>query len=530
MKIRTRGANMQYVMALDAGSGNCRSIIFTIDGEEISSGSREWLHPSLPGYPGSQVFDAAQNWALMCASIREALEKGRVGAQQIAAVSATSMRFGSILYDGKGMELWGAPNTDSRAREQVVEAVRNGHFEQFYRITGDGFTLCDVMRWQWVKKNLQELWSKVRHFTLISDWILYRLTGLFVSEHSIAASSGLYDIFRGSWSQELAGLFGIPPGFCPEIAKSGSVIGKVHRKAAGETGLSEGTPVVVGGGDTMAGLVGTGGVDQSISTVIGGTHWQQTFLSRGAGVDPHSRVRVSPHMVPDLWMYETNAVFIGLAMRWFRDTFCQQEKHSSESTGCDAYHLMEKLAEHASPGSNGLQAMFANLFDVKKWVHGPSAFMQFDVTAPHRFTRGEFIRKIEEDAAFQSLGNLLHIWEAAGIQPDSSTEVVFAGGASKGFLWPQILADVMGKRVKVPVVKEATALGTAICAGVGIGAHESVTSAARSLVKWERVLEPDAENHELYATLYKRWRELYRRMLELTNEGLLEPMWKPAGT
>ena len=168
------GTPMQYVMALDAGSGSCRSIIFTVDGEEVSSGSMEWLHPTLSGYPGSQVFDTAQNWALMCASIREALQRGGIASHRIAAVSATGMRFGSILYDAKGRELWGAPNTDSRAREQVNEAVRKGLFEQFYRITGDGFTLCDVMRWQWVKKNLPEVWSKVRHFTLISDWILYK--------------------------------------------------------------------------------------------------------------------------------------------------------------------------------------------------------------------------------------------------------------------------------------------------------------------------------------------------------------------
>jgi autoinducer 2 (AI-2) kinase len=520
---------MQYLMALDAGSGNCRSIIFTVDGREMACSSREWLHPTLPEYPGSQVFDTGLNWRLMCESIREALEKSGVSPLEIAAVSATSIRFGSVLYDAEGKELWAAPNTDSRASDQVIEAVENGLFDRFYAITGDGFTLSDVMRWRWVKKNLPELWEKAVHFTLISDWILYRLTGEFVSDPSIAASSGLFDIFRGTWSEELADIFGIRLGMCPRVGESGAVIGTVHEEAAKQSGLAPGTPVVIGGGDTMAGLIGTGGVEANVTTVIGGTHWQQTFLSDRSGVDPHTRVRVSPHMVPGLWMFETNAVFIGLAMRWFRDAFCQEEKKGASAAGTDAYVLMEELARKAPPCAGGLTALFANLFDVRNWVHGPSAFMQFDVTAGQRFGKGEFIRVIEEDAAFQSLGNLTNIWEATGFEVKPSTEIVFAGGASKGFLWPQILADVTGKRVRVPVVKEATALGTVVCAGVGIGAYRSISDGARRLVKWERELTPDGENAELYRRSYRRWRELYRKMLELTDLGLVRPMWKPAG-
>ena len=108
--------------------------------------------------------------------------------------------------------------------------------------------------------------------------------------------------------------------------------------------------------------------------------------------------------------------------------------------------------------------------------------------------------------------------------------MVFAGGASKGFLWPQILADVMGVRIKVPVVKEATALGAAICAGVGIGLYDTLSSAAKELVAWEKVFVPDPKNHTVYLELYERWQVVYQRSLEMVKKGVLEPLWRVAGT
>ena len=521
---------MKYVMALDAGTGSCRSIIFNDEGKEIGHAGREWSHPTLPQYPGSQVFDTDTNWKLICESIQEALHQAGISPDEIVAVSATSIRFGSVLYDARGTEIWAAPNTDSRADEQVAEAVKNNYFDTFYNITGDGFTICDVMRWQWVKKNYPDVWNAARRFTMISDWILYRLSGRFVSDPSIAASSGLFDIAKRAWSEELADHFAIPLEMAPDVLESGSVVGEVTSKASRETGLRTGTIVVMGGGDTMSGLVGTAGVKKAVSSVIAGTHWQQTYLNDSPTLDPNKRVRISPHMVSDLWMVETNAIFIGMTMRWFRDTFCDSESKLAEAMGVDAYHLMEKMAEKAPVGSNGLIGVFANLFDIKNWVHGASAFMQFDVTSPHKFGKREFIRRIEEDAAFQSLGNLSNIWEAAQFRNDDETEIIFAGGASKGFLWPQIMADVLGMPVKVPVVKEATALGTAFCAGTGAGIYGSIAEAAEMLVKWEKTFVPDKRHHEIYQELYEQWRKVYSHSLEMVQEGTVSPMWKFAGT
>ena len=116
--------------------------------------------------------------------------------------------------------------------------------------------------------------------------------------------------------------------------------------------------------------------------------------------------------------------------------------------------------------------------------------------------------------------------DATGNAPD---EIIFAGGASKSPLWCQILSDVLGLPVKVPVVKEATALGAAILAGYGIGIYPSIAEAAKKLVKIDKTYTPNMENHKTYLEMYEPWRQAYAAQLELCDRKLTKNMWIAPG-
>ena len=94
---------------------------------------------------------------------------------------------------------------------------------------------------------------------------------------------------------------------------------------------------------------------------------------------------------------------------------------------------------------------------------------------------------------------------------------------------PQILSDVLGIPVKVPVVKEAAALGTAIAAGVGAGIYSSMEETAEEFVQWEQTFEPVTENHELYKEFYETWKTVYDSQLALADKGLTSHMWIAPG-
>lgn len=116
--------------------------------------------------------------------------------------------------------------------------------------------------------------------------------------------------------------------------------------------------------------------------------------------------------------------------------------------------------------------------------------------------------------------------EATGNQPE---DIIFAGGASKSPLWCQILSDVLGLPVKVPAVKEATALGAAILAGCGVGIYKDMSEAAEKLVKWDTTYVPDSANHQLYCEMYEQWRSVYKASLNLCSQNLTRSMWAAPG-
>ncbi len=145
---------------------------------------------------------------------------------------------------------------------------------------------------------------------------------------------------------------------------------------------------------------------------------------------------------------------------------------------------------------------------------------------PDKCNKATLFRALEENAAIVSACNLQQIADFSNIHPSS---LVFAGGGSKGKLWSQILADVSGLPVNIPVVKEATALGCAIAAGVGAGIFSSMAETGERLVRWERTHTPDPEKHELYQDSRDKWQAVYQDQLGLVDHGLTTSLWKAPG-
>ncbi|HEX7471996.1 MAG TPA: autoinducer-2 kinase, partial [Candidatus Limnocylindrales bacterium] len=508
------------------GTGSCRAVVFAEDGRQVAIGQREWSHAALPGAPGSQVFDTARNWGLICECIREALSRAAIAPTDVAGVSSTSMREGMVLYDRDGQEIWACPNVDSRASEEATELVRNGGARRIFEQGGDWVSITSPARFLWIQAHEPGIFARIAHVGMLSDWVLYRLTGRFVTDPSSGSSSNLFDLRARSWSASSLELVGLSPEVVPEVLEPGTVVGGLSGRAAAETGLAAGTPVVVGGADTQLGLVGIGVIRPDRLTLVGGSFWQLTVVTSEPLIDPQARVRTLCHAVPGQWMTEGIGFYCGIAMRWFRDAFCELETAEAARRGVDAYVVMEEAAATVPPGSEGLLAIFSNVMDAKRWVQASPSFLGFDVDRPAASNRRACIRALEEQAAYTARGHLAIISELTGRTYD---ELVFTGGAAKGSLWPQIVADVLGLPVRVPVVKESTALGAALYAGIGAGLYRDLGEVVGELVRVERTFEPGASARATYDERYGAWRDIYPRILDLSESGLLRPMWWPAG-
>ena len=516
-----------YLLAIDVGTGSARAVLFGADGRQVGIGQREYSHREAPGVPGSQVFDTSANWSLIAECVREALASSKVPPDAVKAVSASSMREGMVLYNDAGAEIWACPNVDSRAGKEATELVASGEAQQIYDQAGDWVSITAPARFRWIARHEPETFGHIAHVGMLGDWVLRKLSGEFVSDTSLGSSSGMFDLQRRDWSEAIIEICGLKRAIFPPVVESATAIGSVTARASEETGLREGTPVVVGGADTQLGLLGIGVTGPGRFTVLGGSFWQHTMLLDKVLVDAKARLRTLCHATPGLWMMEGIGFYCGLVMRWFRDAFCELEQAQAAAQGVDVYSVMEAKASKLPPGANGVIGLFSNVMQASRWVHTTPGFIGFDVVNPGRAGRVECFRSIEEAAAYVSLAHLRIIEEVTGCTPE---EGVFTGGAAKGGLWPQIVADTLGIPLHIPVVKESTALGVAICAGVGVGLFDDIAQGASSVAAFERTVQPDPQVRAVYQELAEQWFKIYRGSMELAESGLVRPLWPAVGT
>lgn len=519
---------MSYLLALDAGTGSIRAVIFDLSGRQVAVGQAEWKHLSVADVPGSMEFDLDTNWQLACRCVHQALQQASLTASDIASIACCSMREGIVLYDRNGEPIWACANVDARASQEVAElkALHDNQFEsEVYHVSGQTLALSAMPRLLWLAHHRPDIYRRAATVTMISDWLAAKLSGELAVDPSNAGTTGMLDLNTRDWRPALLDMAGLRADLLSPVKETGTVLGRVTAQAAAQSGLREGTPVVMGGGDVQLGCLGLGVVRAGQTAILGGTFWQQVVNLPAIRTDPEMNIRINPHVIHGMVQAESISFFTGLTMRWFRDAFCAEEKLIAERLGTDTYALLEEMASRVPAGSHGVMPIFSDAMHFKEWYHAAPSFINLSID-PEKCNKATLFRALEENAAIVSACNLAQISGFSGVKFDS---LVFAGGGAKGALWSQILSDVTGLPVRVPQVKEATALGCAIAAGVGAGLYDDLAATGERLVQWSREFMPNPAHRDLYDQMMRKWQAVYADQLGLVDSGLTTSLWRAPG-
>jgi len=501
----------RYLMALDFGTGAGRCVVISVDGKEHYSAYHEWAFDApRNAQPGGFSFDPGKFWQVLGQVSREAMQKGGIRAEQVVAVSTTSLREGFVLLDAAGEEIWAVPNRDARAFMESIE-LHPKLGQQMNDVSGHWINpIMAPARLLWLKRHDPGVLERARTLLMINDWMLYRLCGEKACEPSNAAETCVYDICRNEWSAELIEACGMPREIFPAIVRGGEVLGRVTAEAAAVTGLAVGTPVVVGGADTQCGVLGSGVLEAGETAVIAGTSTPIQMALDKPIIDKQGRTWSGPHIPRRRWVLESNAGLSGSTQRWFRDSFFGADMANAKNAGRDAYELMAEEAERSPIGSAGVVCLLGGaLFNASRpFERHLEGFVltNYSATIAETDSRRHFARSILESHAFAVRANCEQLQAISGRAVD---RVTVCGGWSGSDYWTQMLADCLGVPVERPAVAEATSAGAIVCAGVGAGEYGDMSEAVQALVVKRAPLEPDVTNGAAYDQAYKLWRSLY---------------------
>lgn len=193
----------------------------------------------------------------------------------------------------------------------------------------------------------------------------------------------------------------------------------------------------------------------------------------------------------------------GGSLRWYRDTFCQDEIAAARSLGIDPYKLITQQASSAPIGSEGL--LFLPYLCGERTPHPDPAARGALVGLTLRHTKSHIARAVLEGVSF-GLRDSLEILREMNIAPAS---VRLSGGGAKSAFWRQIQADIFGCPASTVQIDEGPALGAALLAAVGVGYFTSVEEACASVIKVASHIPPSLSAVTHYESYYQEYRALY---------------------
>lgn len=497
---------MRYLLGVDLGTSGTKTVLFDEAGRAVANYTAEY--PMHQPHNGWAEQDPEDWYRAVCEGARAVVASAHARPEDVVSVGLSGQMHGLVMLDGEGRVLrrailWCDQRTGAQA-ERMKELVGAG---RLIEITANpamtGFTAAKIL---WVQENEPELYARCRHILLPKDYIRYRLTGEWATEVSDASGMQLMDVANRCWSGEVLEKLSIDRALLAPIYESPDVTGQVHARAAAETGLRAGTPVVGGAADNSAAAVGTGVVRSGTAFTTLGTSGVVYAISDSVSIDPQGRIHTLCASVPGKWTAMSCTLAAGLSLRWLRDTCCEGEVLRAREEDVDPYVLMGNMASCVPLGADRLIYLPYLMGERCPHPDPDCRGVFFGLSAMH--SRAHLIRAVMEGVCY-SQAECVEVFREMGVPVEDMTA---CGGGARSPLWRQMLSDLYGCPVSTLAVDEGPALGAAILAGVGAGVYASVEQAADAVIRKAGTQRPDAAAHAAYQPYFDLYKRLYRSL------------------
>lgn len=444
----------KYVLALDQGTTSSRAILFDRHGHIKGSVAREF--PQIYPREGWVEHDPTDIWSTTYGCMMEVIAKSGIHESEISSIGITNQRETTVLWNREtGAPLMNAIVWQCRRSAGIIEALSDSERSIIKENTGlisDAYFSAGKIKWVFDNVDgARELAENGKlAFGTVDSWLIFKLTGNHATDRTNASRTMLYNINTLRWDSELCDMFGVPMSMLPTVKSSSELYGYA------QVG-SEKIPVCGVAGDQQAALFGQTCFSAGQAKNTYGTG---CFLLMNTG---ETRIESKNGLLTTIaatcsgenvqYALEGSVFSGGSVIQWLRD----EMRFFTESRDAEYYasKVKDSGGVYLVPAFTGLGAPYWDM-------HARAS-----LTGITRGTKREhIIRAAEESIAYQS-ADLLSAMENDIGTCISSLKV--DGGATRDNFLMQFQADILGKDVLRPTVRETTALGAAYLAGLSSG-------------------------------------------------------------
>jgi gluconokinase len=497
---------MGYLIGLDLGTTNCKAVALAQDGRLLASASSEYrLYTPHPGWV-EQHFEEVWQGALT--ALKELAQL--VDPHQALGLCLSGAMHSSLPVDVAGNPLAPALTwADQRAAPQASTLALRCDTNALYQRTG-----CPLVpfyhpaKLRWWLEEAPEISRRASHFLLIKDLALYRLSGQWVSDLSVASATGLLDIHRLDWDEEALALAGVGLEQLPQLVSPRAVLGGLSPFVAAQCGLIAGLPVIAGASDGGLANLGAGAAAPGESVITVGTSGAVRRIVAQPQLDCAERTWCYV-LCEGRWFAGGAINNGGLSLQWLRQQLYPEfERLRSKLETAEGFERLLSDAATIPPGAGGVLAL--PYFTGERSPHWNVAARAVIVGLGLEHTRAHVARAVLEGVAF-CLADIWDVLQAGFVAPgqvDHEHLIHLTGGITRSPLWAQIVCDVIGQPVVLLEAADASAIGAAMLGQWALGMADSLEALAER-VTCAAPLVPDPQRHDLYTERHALFQRLY---------------------
>ena len=486
--------NQDLVIGLDSSTQSTKAIAWTRNGEAVAEGRASIaMDTPRPDWAEQSVEDW---WSAACSSLRQVAAE--IDIKRVAGIAISNQRETVAFLDAEGNTVrpaivW----LDERARQdiQLLSDAIGG--ERLHRITGKPADLTPVIyRLNWLKRHSPDTLSASARILDVHGFLTGKLTGTAAASWTSADPFGVFDIAEKTWSAPLLDHLGMSPDRFGVLHKPGTRVGTVTAAAAAASGLAAGTPVIAAGGDGQCAGLGvnatrSGRLYLNLGTaIIAGAWTGEPRVSR------YWRTMTSP--TGEGYFLEGVQRAGAFFVNWFIDTFAGGRDDPA------VFARLEAAAEAIPIGSEGLTVCpyLTGCMD-PHW--DANARASFSGLSPAHGP-AHLYRAMLEALTLES-ARCITAMENSGVE---AHRILAVGGGANSRLWIRMLADANGLPVTLSKSLEASSLGAAMTAAVGVGWFQSFDAAAAAMSAEGDTVEPDPATRTAWQDASIRQAAAYR--------------------
>ena len=484
----------KYIIGVDLGTNGLKVALFDIDGTVVKENYQETSIKSTG--PGFMEQDPDDYYDGTIQNIKDFVQSGTIDPKEVLAIGFTGQMGGIVGVDEEYNPVTPYDIVLDTRSQKYVNHLKTEYERSIFEFAQGSFSHASKMLW-WKKEN-NEVYKKICKFVTLAPYVAGRMAGLrgdqAYIDYTSLFDSGLTVSNNLSWSEDICDLFGIDRDRLPDIVQPWKIIGKLDSDNARYCGLREGTPLVAGAGDQPAGFLAAGIVYPGMAIDVSGSTSIFSVCTDTYIPDlKHKRIIYLNAVLPGIYYATTLVSGGGIALRWFRDHFAQNEKSQSEEEGNSAFHLLDEKAASIETGSGALlfiPHLGGRVCPSVPEVRGAWLGLNWGHNHVHLY------RSILESIAYD------HATTLAGFKrmfPSVHIEGVrVTGGGAKSTLWNQIKSDVLN----IPCIrlnkKEFALFGAALIAGHALGVYPDLRETVNTMVTETIRTKPNLDNHSIY--------------------------------